>query len=188
YGVQVRNVFDLKIVVDTLNLEHKGLDAVLKYFFDVDIKDKKKFQRYNWLIRPIHKDALFYALNDVGHLLKLNERLMKEIRAKDKYDDLIYTLVTRNYNPAKNRTPGIFKKNEYKRLNNNQKALFKEVYEIRESYAKEYNLPPFQVFDNNNLFDLATGKKMLETIKISVKLSKKSQHEMREKINSVLGL
>ncbi|MCL2233230.1 MAG: HRDC domain-containing protein [Treponema sp.] len=188
YGVQVRNVFDLKIVVDTLNIEHKGLDAVLKYFFDVDIKDKKKYQRYNWLIRPIHKDALFYALNDVCHLLKLNERLMKEIRAKDKYDDLIYTLVTRNYNPAKNRTPGIFKKNEYKRLNNSQKELFKELYDIRESYAKEYNLPPFQVFDNNSLFDLATGKKMPATIKVCVKLSRKSQHEMREKISSVLGL
>jgi len=187
YGVQVRNVFDLKIIVDTLNLEHKGLDAVLKYFFDLDIKDKKKYQRYNWLIRPIHKDALFYALNDVGHLLKLNEKLMKEIRAKDKYDDLIYTIVTRNYSPIKDRIPGIFKKNEYKRLNNSQKTLFKEVYEVREYYAKEYNLPPFQVFSNDNLFDLATGKKALENIKICVRLSKKSQHEMREKISILLG-
>jgi len=186
YGVQVRNVFDLKIVVDTLNLEHKGLDAVLKYFFDVDIKDKKKYQRYNWLIRPIHKDALFYALNDVGHLLKLNEKLMKEIKARDKYDDLIYNLVSKNYNPVKDRIPGLFKKNEYKRLNSSQKALFKGIYEAREYYAKEYNLPPFQVFDNNTLFDLAAGKKTLESLKISVRLSKKSQSEMREKMTLVM--
>jgi len=186
YGIQVRNIFDQKIVVDTLNLEHKGLDSVLKYFFDVDIKDKKKYQRYNWLRRPISQDALFYALNDVGHLLKLNEKLMKEIKSKDKYEELIYNLVTKNYSPKKDRTPGIFKKNEYKRLNSRQKTLLKGIYEAREYYAKEYNLPPFQVFDNNTLFDLAAGKKTPENITISARLSKKSLIEMREKINTVL--
>ena len=186
YDAQIRNIFDLKMLVDILDIEHKGLDSVLKYFFDVDIKDKKKYQRYNWLRRPIDKDALYYALNDVGHLLKLSEKLIEEIKNNGKYDDLIDKLITRNYIPTKDRIPGIFKKYEYKKLTGKQKMVFKKMYEIREYYAKEYNIPPFHVFDNNILFDLANGKKILENIKISVRVSKKSQEEIREKINRII--
>jgi ribonuclease D len=186
YDVQIKNIFDQKILVDLLNIEHSGLDFVLKHFLNIDIKNKKKYQCHNWLNRPLDNDAIQYALNDVGHLLELNKKLIEEIKLNNKYDELIYGLIRRNYNPIKDKIAGIFKKPEYKMLSNENKNIFEKIYKIRDNYAREYNVPPFYVLTNELLFDLINGKKTIDNVKISSKLSKNSQVEMKNKIREII--
>jgi ribonuclease D len=186
YGAQIKNIFDQKILVDLLNIEHKGLDLVLKHFLNIDIKNKKKYQYHNWLKRPLDNDAIQYALNDVRHLFELNKILIEEIKINNKYEELIYRLIRKNCNPVKDKVAGIFKKTEYKILSNANKNIFGKIYEIRDSYAKEYNIPPFYVLTNELLFDLINGKKAIDNVKISSKLSKNSQMEMKSKIKEII--
>lgn len=186
YGVLIKNIFDLKIIVDILQLESKGLDTVLKHFMNIEIKDKHKYQYLDWTKRPLKKDAIQYALNDVAHLLKLNEILIEHIKINDKYEDLIYRLVKKDYYPKKNRIPAIFKKIEFKNLSNEDKEIFKKIHQIREFYSKEYDIPPFKFIDNNVLFDILYKKRNIDEINLNKIVPIKIQTEIIEKIKNEL--
>ena len=64
-----------------------NLGYVLGHFLNVEPKAKKKFQQYNWMRRPIQKDALEYALEDVRYLFDLKTALLKELGALDLLDE-----------------------------------------------------------------------------------------------------
>jgi ribonuclease D len=185
YGIRIKNIFDQKIIVDIFNLEHNGLDYILKYFLNIEIKDKHKYQYFNWTKRPIDKNAIQYALNDVAYLLRLNDILMEQLKINDKYETLIYKLIKKDYLPKKNKIPAIFKKIEYKNLSNENKKIFRDIYEIRELYSKEYDLPPFQFIDNNVLFDIVNKKRNINEINLNKKIPTRKQIEIKERIKNI---
>ncbi|MDC7242165.1 MAG: 3'-5' exonuclease, partial [Spirochaetales bacterium] len=87
YGIAVKNIEDLLPAVELLDLEKMNLGFVLSHFLGVEPKAKKKFQRYNWLRRPIQSDALEYALEDVTYLFDLKPALLKEVTALNLLDE-----------------------------------------------------------------------------------------------------
>jgi ribonuclease D len=186
YGIQVKNIFDQKIIVDILHLDHQGLDHVLKHFLNIEIKEKHKYQYFNWTKRPIDKNAIQYALNDVAYLLKLNNILMEELKRNNCYEELIYKLIKKDYLPNKNKIPAILKKSEYKILSNENKKIFREICEIRELYSKEYDMPPFQLINNNVLFDIVNKRKSINEVNLNKKIPSKKQVEIKEKIKNKL--
>jgi ribonuclease D len=186
YGIFIKNVFDQKLIVDIFNLEHKGLDEVLKYYLSIEIKDKKKYQQYDWRKRPIDENAIRYALNDVAHLLKLNDHLMEQLKNNNKYEELIYKLVKKDYLPKKKKIQRIFMNKEYKKLSDENKEIFKNIFEIREYYAEEYDMAPFHLINNDILFDLVYKRKKINEIKISKKILTEIQNEIKEKIKKIL--
>jgi len=146
YGVKINCVFDLKILIDILNIEPKNLSGIINSLFNVEIKDKKKYQRYNWTKRPIAKDALQYALTDVKYLFDIYNILMDRIKSENKFNELIMRIIKQgDYNFEKINESKIFKKDEYKKLIYEDKIKFKELYEIREHYAKIFNVPPYYI-------------------------------------------
>ena len=178
YGIFIKNVFDLKLIVDIFKLKNNSLNDVLKYYFFIEIKNKKKYQLYNWIKRPINEDAIQYALNDVAYLLKLNDYLMEEIKKNNKYEELIYKLIKKEYLPNNNKNSVIFKNEKFIKLSYENKIIFKSIYEIRENYAKKYNMPPFHIINNDVLFDIVN--KNIKEIKISKKLPVTKQNELKE--------
>ncbi|AEF81873.1 HRDC domain-containing protein [Leadbettera azotonutricia] len=186
YGTQIQNLFDLQIAVDVLDAERNGLDFALDHFLDIEIKNKKKYQSHNWTTRPIRIDAMEYALNDVAHLFKLKDILMEQVKSKNKYEELLYEILRKNFIPAKEKIPGLLKRFEYKKLSAPKKELFKKLFDIRESFAKEYDLPPFHILNNDILFDLVNRIKNLNDIKLSGRLSGESQDKMRHMMEEAL--
>jgi ribonuclease D len=185
YGVKLNNVFDQKILVDTLNIETKSLDGIIKYLFNEEIKDKKKYQMYNWLKRPIDKNALQYALNDVKYLFKINELLMEKIIKNNMYNELIVGIITRDFDFDKERMPGIFKKNEFKILSEEQKKEFQKIFEIRETFAKSLNMPPYNILGNDILFEIINKKIAIVNIKLNGRISEKIKNEIIKKLTEV---
>jgi ribonuclease D len=186
YGVLINNIFDQKIIIDILQLKYNGLNYVLKHFLNIEIKDKEKYQKFDWTKRPINKFALQYALNDVKYLLDLSNILIEQIRINNKDETLIYKLIKKNYLPKNNKKPGIFIKKEYKALSDNDKLIFKEIYEIREFYAKKFNIPPFHLINNNVLFEIINKTKDINEINISKNIPVEKQVEIKEKIKNKL--
>jgi ribonuclease D len=188
YGIFIRNVFDQKIIVDIFKLDYNGLNDALKHYLCIEIKDKKKHQLYNWTNRPLDENAIQYALNDVAYLLKLNDKLMEQVKNSNKYEELIYKLIKKNHLPKNKKIQTIFKKKEFKELSDEDKEIFKNIYEIREIYAKEYDMPPFHIINNDILFNIVNKTKNINEIKISKKIPIKKQIEIKENIKNKLVL
>jgi len=105
--------------------------------------DKDRFQRANWMRRPLARPLLEYAVSDVTHLLELADRLVAECTQKG----LLYELMARSWeqqtadrvwNPYANssRIPG------YNRMTPDERRRADLLWRAREYYARQHDLPP----------------------------------------------
>jgi ribonuclease D len=188
YGIRLNNVFDQQLLVDVLAMEHKGLDAVIKDVLNIETKNKKRFQMFNWIKRPIEKDALQYALNDVAYLFQINAALMKRILDENKYNDLLLQIIRRDFDFEKERTPGIFKKIEYKNLPIRKKDIFTQIYNLRDAIAREYNLPPNSLLSNDAMFNLVNGKEVPEKVRLSNAVTEKTRNDIITALKGLLAI
>ncbi|MFP3040892.1 HRDC domain-containing protein [Treponema primitia] len=186
YGIKLNNVFDQKILVDVLEIEQKGLDAILKNTLNVEIKNKKRFQMFNWLRRPIDKEALEYALNDVAYLFQVNAILMQRIMDENKYNDLLLSIIKRDFEFEKERIPGVFKKFEFKNLSKGKKDIFTKIHTLRDEIAREYNLPPNNLLSNDTMFNLVNGRESPERVRLDKKITEKTKNEIIERLKGLL--
>lgn len=159
YGIAINNIEDLFPAAELLDLEKRNLGFVLTKFLSVEPKAKKKFQQYNWMRRPIHPDALEYALDDVKYLFDLKLELLREVAALnllDEYEEK--NQLAQNREILLNPVPGVLKKNRFKKMPQECRELFKKLFECREGYAERLNMPPNSVVSNENLFRLSQGE------------------------------
>ncbi len=154
YGMTYANTTDLRIAVALLEAPKQGLSAVLEQFLGVVGENKKKFQRYNWITRPIRSDALRYAAEDVVHLFRLEKVLIAEL-AKQRLTEEFKKENTRIQNlPIKDNSKNRHKKAKgYRSLNKRQQERFATLFAERDKVAKLVNLPPDRVFKNGELLD-----------------------------------
>jgi ribonuclease D len=157
HGIQPEGIVDLAPAVELLEYPKRGLDQVLHIALGKDLKPKKKFQRYNWMRRPLEDEALAYAVNDVMYLFELKAALMGELESRHLLEDYFSKNeeVRSRPIPAQG-VPGVFKKNRFRKLPARSRALFKELFEKRESYARDLDVPPNSVVSNEDLFRLAS--------------------------------
>ncbi len=167
YGIKMQAVYDLKILVDLLDFEKKGLDAVISRLLGITILKKKQFQRYNWTLRPVDKDAMQYALSDVEHLFVLKVKLFEIIKQEGKAEELIFSIIKRTVDFDRKTIPGILKSFNYKKLRSGEKNLLKKIFEIREEIAKELNVPPDRVMTKSQLFGAAKDFKTIRELEFN---------------------
>lgn len=159
YNINVNSIVDLLPAVELLEFEKKGLSKVLTAVLGLEEKNKKKFQRYNWMRRPIQEDALVYAIEDVKFLFDLKDKLMKSLQEKNLVED--YNRINQEVQTrpiSLDFLPGLFKKNRFKKMSQESQDLFKELFTVRDGYAEKMNLPPNSVVSNENLYQLSCGQ------------------------------
>lgn len=158
YKIPVHSVFDLKPAVDLLPFEKRDLGSILNVVLNVPLKNKKKFQQYNWQLRPVDPLALEYAMDDVLFLFKLKDELHRRLLEADLFDQFFlanFKVETKVFDKS---IPGILKKREFASLSAKQKETFKKVLAVREQAAKELDLPPNSVLPNRFLFALMQNR------------------------------
>jgi ribonuclease D len=187
YQIKIKSVFDIKNMVDVLGLEKKGLDSVVSEIIGItSTSNKKKYQMYNWTLRPIKTEALEYALSDVEYLFELYKKLMEKIIETNKYNELIhYTVMNRNEFDSKS-IPTVFKSLEYKELRNSEKELFKKIYDIRDKYAQELNVPANVVIAKEYMFKIVLKKIELEKVVFDKKVSDKLKNEIIQSLRGIM--
>ena len=187
YGIAVKNIEDLLPAVELLDLEKKNLGFVLTHFLKVEPKAKKKFQRYNWLRRPIQADALEYALEDVKYLFDLKPALLKEVAALnqlDEYERRNIEVQTREI--QLNPVPGIFRKNRFKKMGRGEQSLFKSLFECRDEQAERLDLPPNSVVSNEDLFALSQRTLKLKNLRFSPRVPRRVQSQVLEDFSALM--
>jgi ribonuclease D len=155
YGITLQNVLDLRPAVALLNYPKQGLANVLSEELGIAPFNKKKFQQYNWMRRPLDRAAVEYAMNDVRYLFRLKDALFARLEAMGLMD--AYTLQNLSLHDGKNGKVKLEKYEKakgYKRLDKNRQELFKEIFILRDAFAKRLNKPPDYVFSNARLLEL----------------------------------
>jgi ribonuclease D len=187
YQIRIKALYDLKIMVDVLELEKKGLGEVNKLLLGIQGEsDKKKYQMHNWTRRPIDKQAIEYALSDVAYLFSLRTVLLEKILNQGLVGLLLEEFAKREYDYEKTPIPTIFKSREYSDLRRDEKERAKLIYEIREKYAKEQNCPANDILQNKDLLHIARNQAFITSIVPGRRIDPGRFNKMMDEISRIL--
>lgn len=156
YGFSFANLFDTMVAARILGWARYGLGPLLHEHFSVTLD--KRFQRYNWGLRPLSRQALDYAHLDTHYLLRLREIQIDEIRRLNREQESAeaFKRLTQVEPSPRQFDPDDFWRIKYARdLKPQQQAVLKELFILREEIARRLDRPPFKVMTNKVLIELA---------------------------------
>jgi ribonuclease D len=156
FGYTFTNIFDTMLAARLCGWESIGLGNILADQFGVQVD--KKYQRANWAERPLASDQMRYAQMDTHYLPALRDRMMDELircdcveEAREIFDELPdLPAAEYNFDPE-----GYWRIHAAQDLNRSQMALLRELYLLRDTLARQRDVPPFKIMGNNVLVELA---------------------------------
>jgi ribonuclease D len=150
-GCFCKNIFDTNNACQLLNQPQLSLDKII--YFTLGIVINKQAQNSDWTLRPLTKEQIIYASNDVVYLIDVKQKLEKEIQKKqmtawlkeenEYFDHIIF---------PKELDPFDIKhlsKDEDKYLTAFDFHLLMEVLKFREQKAMDLDKPAHQVFSRD---------------------------------------
>ena len=151
----------------------------------------KQETRTNWLKRPLTQEQITYAEDDVRHLLRVHEWLLKRIDSLGRtswieeemaeYDDKeLYKDSDPDEQYIRVKGRGL------SRLSPKQRAVLRELAAWRETEARRANVPRKHVIDDSAIIDLARRYKKAGTLTENRHLKKQQWQTYREEIRSAI--
>lgn len=153
YNCKPRNIFDTEKAAQLIGKENIGLASLLKEYFNV--KKDKKFQKADWLKRPISKEMLSYAINDTTYLIKLYNKLVEELKNLGRYE---WAREEMNFIENKKylfSVPDFWSLKGLRLISSNQRFILKKFYDLREEIAKSINKPVHYIINSKLMLELA---------------------------------
>ena len=170
YGFTFNNLFDTMLAARILGWTRYGLGSLLKEHFQVKLD--KRFQRYNWGLRPLSKKALEYAHLDTHYLIALRRLQRKELKKQNRLREAAEAFERLTYVEP---TPKVFNPDDFWRIKGSkdlmpqQQAVLRELFVLRDEIARKIDRPPFKVMNDSVLVDLAqkqpAGRSELNEVK-----------------------
>ena len=158
YGFVVSGLFDTETSARFLGMVSPNLAAVLHHFQEVEIPKSRRLQRSNWGLRPLSSEATNYAAADVQHLIPLAHKqrlLLRESGRVEWVEEEFARLEATGRAAAELPAPDFLRVKGSDRLNPQQLAVLKELFDLREAEAERIDQPPYRVMGNDVLLHLA---------------------------------
>ena len=154
-GCNIKNIYDLQIAAKLCNYNANSFSDLINMMFNVVLD--KSMQRSNWRPRPLNKAQQIYASNDVIWLLKL-----KDIFAVTAADIAVTEMIEEENIlcedvVASTYTVKLSAKQKASNSNYHQQELLK-LFHLRNKFAEEYNMPPFQVVADGTLEEIMENR------------------------------
>jgi ribonuclease D len=185
YGIEIRSILDLRPAITLLNLEKQDLHSVLAAELGVFLENKAKFQKHNWTLRPISREAIEYALGDVTYLFKLKEALLKKLFENQLMDSYILNnLKIQNKDYTRNPEDKYTRVNGYGELQDDEKIIVRDIGKIIEKYACEYNIPSHWIIKKNDVIEIVKDPDYLKRIQFPNRFSKGSMLNILDELKS----
>ena len=156
YGFRFRFLFDTMTAARILGRKKVGLGSLLDEYFH--LKMNKRYQRANWGRRPLPDEMLDYARLDSHYLIPLQEKLREELQSTGRWDLALedFRRLTQNIEDTTESSEDDFwKLRGAHDLSPEQAAVLKSVFQLRESLAKAQDKPPFKIFSNQVVVEVA---------------------------------
>ena len=153
YGLCIESVFDVRVLAEILGF-HGNLHALESEYLHIDSSvNKKKNQQANWLKRPLPESQIEYALEDVAHLMELEDVLVPIVHER-KLDKNAESAMRKATSPKKP-LPGWTRIGGWKRLTKEEKIYAKNIFIARDKIAKRFNVPAARVMNKHLITELA---------------------------------
>ena len=149
-------LFDTRVAAASLGSTSPGLASVIEAEFGVEL-DKSQ-QRSNWAKRPLTDEQVAYARLDTHFLLPLMHRMRERLEERGR--TAIVEGECRRIE-ALEASPPRFDANDFVRIKGVRKLrpverqALRELYALREELAREADVPPFRIMNNQVLLELA---------------------------------
>jgi len=155
-GFRFAGLFDTMVSAQLLGYRSVGLAALIEHHFDVSLP--KDEQRSDWSRRPLSDEQKTYAAADVQFLIRLMERLEKELKKKKRMgwaEAEFESLMQRQWPARQFDTLGYLRIKGARKLDPHCLAVLRELYLARDARAREVDRPPFKVLGNRTLLEIA---------------------------------
>ena len=159
FGFTIANLVDTMICSQLLGYEAFGLAALLDRHFG--FKVDKKHQRADWAMRPLPPDMLEYAATDTRHLIALAARLRDELTALGRWEWAVEEFGRQEqirFNEKDGDEEPFRRLKGLGALDRRSLAVVRGLYDFRDGLAREADRPPFKIFGNDLIFELARVK------------------------------
>ena len=160
YGFEVNGLFDTETCARFLGMVSPNLAAVLQHFLEVEIPKSRRLQRSNWGLRPLSGEAITYAAADVQHLIPLAHKQRQLLQGSGRLEwveEEFARLEATGRAAAELPAPDFLRVKGSDRLNPQQLAVLKELFDLREAEAERIDQPPYRVMGNDVLLHLAAN-------------------------------
>jgi ribonuclease D len=155
-GIDPKIIFDTELAGRIAGCERVGLGPLTEQLLDVTLA--KEHSAVDWSLRPLRPEWLNYAALDVELLVELRDEIKKLLIANKKLEwakqDFAAILKSPPSPPRKDpwrRTSGIHKIRDLTAL-----AIIRSLWAARNEFAKEIDLAPGRVFNDETLVLIAT--------------------------------
>lgn len=153
-GWRLTNLFDTKVAAQLCGIRQFGLGPLLADFFNV--VTNKRFQRFDWLRRPLREDALEYAISDTRHLFELRRVLLEKLVLLKRVEWLKEECARQEQDVAPHNRPAAhFRIKGSAKLTGRQLAVLAAMAEFREKLAMRMDQPPAFVISDRRLMEWA---------------------------------
>jgi ribonuclease D len=156
-GCYPKNLFDTDVAAKLLNYEQTSLSAMLEAKLGYSLN--KSQQRSNWLRRPLTREQVQYAAEDVTGLHALKGILIAEAEQKGLMpfiEEEQAALSTTIYQPE--RKDFFLKTGDVANLSPYDQYVLNALFVYRDELAREINRPAYQIMDEALLRDVAGGR------------------------------
>lgn len=150
------NLFDTMLSAQLLGYPSVGLAALVEHHFDKRLP--KDEQKSDWSRRPLTEKQLQYAVTDVIYLIRLAEKLERELKQKNRLGWAQHEfgiLADRRWPERAFDDLGYLRIKGAKLLDPVSLSVLRELYLVRDARAREIDRPPFKVLGNRTLIELA---------------------------------
>jgi len=156
YGLSFGRIFDTHAAAKTLGIEKVGLHNLLAEQLGVELTVDE--QRSDWGKRPLSAQQIQYAFADVQYLLALRDVLaarLSEQGLEAEAEAEFARLVAKEPRPREFDADGWQKMKAARTLDGRGRAVLRELYLLRDRWAREVNRPPFKVLSDLFLAEAA---------------------------------
>ena len=146
-------VYDTQIGARLLGVRRFGLGDLVSHYFGVELS--KSSQKADWGRRPLSPTMIEYALNDVHYLLEMGDRIVSQLKEKNRYEWFEESclaarqrVLDRDDSKEENwRVQGSGKLEPY------GLACLRALWHWRDGEAKTWDRPSFMVAPNRQLLE-----------------------------------
>lgn len=158
-GIQLKNIYDIRLAAKALGFDG-NLSGLIARNLDAETEsaaEKKKYQKANWMKRPIPQAQLNYALNDVKYLFALKSSLEEEMKQKLSVSAIkqLSNNMKRCASQKHKDKPGWEKICNYHVLSYAEKIYIKHFFNARDALARKANVPPTNIMEKQKIVQMA---------------------------------
>ena len=149
---KTKNVFDIQLAEKLLtNGKIKAYGKIVKDYYNLDLKQAET--KSNWLKRPLTKNQINYALEDVEYLIDIYKFQRKKLIKKNLLKDVL--ILSKKELDLGNES---LKKLRLKKVKKKYSSRNIDIFMWREEIAESQNIPPTYIFKDQFLKELSKIK------------------------------